>query len=142
MQKIKAVNQQVEYSYDALHRLTSVRCGDEAPIHYAYDAADNLVAAGTEVESALPKAGAASQEPAPAKTGAATQQAEVTEDKAAPAPQWYLHRQGQQYGPYTQQQLLQWARKGELQPHDLLWHPDLPEWTRAAAIPELGMERV
>ena len=43
--------------------------------------------------------------------------------------QIFINRDGQQYGPYDEQQALQMLQAGELVPGDLAWHEGLAEWT-------------
>lgn len=145
MEEYKTVKQKIEYSYDALHRLIRVQCGDEAPIQYAYDPAGNLVATGIEVE------------PAPAKAKVATLQAEVeqavgdeaVEEGAVPEEgavekevakeaaagtsqrKWHVSRNGEQYGPFTWEELRGFAQDGRVRKDDFLWQPGMPEWVKA-----------
>src|SRR5215510_8496589 len=55
-----------------------------------------------------------------------------------PAPssqnQWYLARDGQQYGPLTDPELAKFVELGHLQPTDLLWREGFPEWRPALAV--------
>jgi len=54
---------------------------------------------------------------------------------------WHVGRKGGgsewQGGPYTWQQLVDFAREGRLTPADLVWHPSMPEWLPAQQIPGL-----
>jgi hypothetical protein len=50
------------------------------------------------------------------------------------AAQWYLARDGQQYGPITDAELAKLAELGHLKPSDLLWRPGFPDWRPAAAV--------
>ncbi len=45
--------------------------------------------------------------------------------------EWYLFKDGRQYGPYTGVQLETLIQEGRVSPEDLLWNKDLLEWTRA-----------
>ena len=45
--------------------------------------------------------------------------------------QWHLSRDDHQFGPYSRDQILQMAKRGVLQSHDLLWSRD---WTPASDI--------
>jgi GYF domain 2 len=55
-----------------------------------------------------------------------------------PAPssqhQWYLARDGQQYGPLTDPELAKFVELGHLQPTDLLWREGFPDWRPALAV--------
>ncbi len=53
------------------------------------------------------------------------------------AEQWYLARDDQQFGPYSLEQMKEFARKGRLLPQDLVWNEGLSEWVLASKIPEL-----
>ena len=54
---------------------------------------------------------------------------------------WYSLKRGaaagQQSGPFTWGELYAHAQSGALAPDDLVWNPQLPEWTAAAHIPGL-----
>lgn len=54
---------------------------------------------------------------------------------------WYVLKQGaaagQQAGPYTWAQLFDLARSGAVQPDDLVWNANTPDWLQAAQIPGL-----
>jgi hypothetical protein len=55
-----------------------------------------------------------------------------------PAPssqnQWYLARDGQQYGPLTDAELAKFVELGHLQPADLLWREGFTEWRPAQVV--------
>src|SRR5262245_9391217 len=55
-----------------------------------------------------------------------------------PAPssqhQWYLARDGQQYGPLTDPELAKFVELGHLQATDLLWREGFPDWRPALAV--------
>src|SRR5262247_4139101 len=54
-----------------------------------------------------------------------------------PAPsqhQWYLARDGQQYGPLSDPELAKFIELGHLQPNDLLWRDGFPEWRPAMVV--------
>lgn len=44
---------------------------------------------------------------------------------------WYLLRNGQQYGPYDPQALQAMILEGRLTPQDTIWHEGLPGWIPA-----------
>jgi hypothetical protein len=52
-----------------------------------------------------------------------------------PAPtQWYLARDGQQYGPISDVELSKLDELGHLKSSDLLWRPGFTDWRPAAAV--------
>jgi len=55
-----------------------------------------------------------------------------------PAPssqhQWYLAREGQQYGPLTDPELAKFVELCHLQPTDLLWREGFPDWRPALVV--------
>ena len=55
-----------------------------------------------------------------------------------PAPssqnQWYLAREGQQYGPLTDAELAKFVELGHLQPTDLLWREGFTDWRPALVV--------
>ena len=55
---------------------------------------------------------------------------------SAPASsnQWYLAREGQQFGPITDAELARFIELGHLQPNDLLWRDGFPEWRPAMVV--------
>ena len=54
----------------------------------------------------------------------------------APASQiqWYLAREGQQYGPLSEAELAKFVELGHLQPNDLLWREGFPDWRPAMVV--------
>ncbi len=50
---------------------------------------------------------------------------------------YHISRNGQQSGPYTEEQLRQMAASGQLQPQDLTWRQGDANWRPAAEIPDL-----
>ncbi len=54
----------------------------------------------------------------------------------APSPQsqWYLARDGQQYGPLSEPELAKFIELGHLQPTDLLWREGFPDWRPAMVV--------
>jgi len=53
--------------------------------------------------------------------------------------QWYMTRDGQtKYGPYTEEQLREWAAGGRLLPTDMLWREGMERWTPASSVPGLS----
>lgn len=55
---------------------------------------------------------------------------------SAPASQtqWYLARDGQQFGPLSERELAKFVELGHLQPNDLLWREGFPDWRPALVI--------
>ncbi len=51
--------------------------------------------------------------------------------------QWFVHSDGQQLGPYTGQQLVEFAQHGNIIPETMVWAEGMPEWMPAAQIPGL-----
>ncbi len=51
--------------------------------------------------------------------------------------QWYINRNGQQYGPYSTEQMKAYAQKGELSPDDYIWAQGMAEWSHARNISSL-----
>src|SRR6478672_2086733 len=55
-----------------------------------------------------------------------------------PAPssqhQWYLARDGQQYGPLSDPELAKFVELGHLQPNDLLWREGFADWRPALVV--------
>lgn len=47
---------------------------------------------------------------------------------AATDRRWYLSRDGQQFGPFSDNDLVRFQGTGQLQPTDLLWHEGLGDW--------------
>jgi hypothetical protein len=48
--------------------------------------------------------------------------------------QWYLARDGQQYGPLSEAELGRFVELGHLQPTDLLWREGFPDWRPAMVV--------
>jgi hypothetical protein len=48
--------------------------------------------------------------------------------------QWYLARDGQQYGPLSDAELAKFIELGHLQPTDLLWREGFPDWRPAMVV--------
>jgi hypothetical protein len=55
---------------------------------------------------------------------------------SAPASQtqWYLARDGQQFGPLSDAELARFIELGHLQPTDLLWRDGFPDWRPAMVV--------
>lgn len=50
------------------------------------------------------------------------------------ATQWYLARDGQQFGPLSDAELAKFIDLGHLQPNDLLWRDGFPDWRPALVV--------
>ena len=48
--------------------------------------------------------------------------------------QWYLHKDGKQYGPYTCEELSAFAREGRVTPEDSVWNSETVAWAPAAEV--------
>ena len=48
--------------------------------------------------------------------------------------QWYLAREGQQFGPISEAELAKFIELGHLQPTDLLWREGFPDWRPAMVV--------
>ena len=48
--------------------------------------------------------------------------------------QWYLARDGQQFGPLSDTELAKFVELGHLQPTDLLWREGFPDWRPAMVV--------
>ncbi len=44
-------------------------------------------------------------------------------------PEWYLYKEGTKYGPYTWEQMCQFAREGRVLAEDNVWKSGMPGWT-------------
>ncbi|MCJ7805962.1 MAG: DUF4339 domain-containing protein [Clostridia bacterium] len=51
--------------------------------------------------------------------------------------EWHLYRNGEQSGPFSEEQLFQMAREGRFQGTDLVWNQKMSDWTPADNIPGL-----
>jgi len=47
---------------------------------------------------------------------------------------WYTARDGQRQGPFDDATFHELARRGELQPRDLVWHSGAPAWREAQSV--------
>lgn len=66
-----------------------------------------------------------------------------TEQPAAPPPipasiSYYIAIDGQQQGPFSDLQVQQKIKSGEIQRTTLVWHANLAEWTQAKQVPTLS----
>lgn len=54
----------------------------------------------------------------------------------APPPEWYLARDGEQFGPLSDAELRKLVEFGHLKPNDLLWREGFPDWRSARILLE------
>jgi hypothetical protein len=52
--------------------------------------------------------------------------------------QIYIHRNNQQFGPYTIDQVREYLASGRLHAEDLAWHEGAPDWVPLSKIPEIA----
>jgi hypothetical protein len=52
----------------------------------------------------------------------------------ASSTQWYLAREGQQFGPISEAELAKFIELGHLQSNDLLWREGFPDWRPAMVV--------
>jgi len=48
--------------------------------------------------------------------------------------QWYISRGEEQYGPYADEDMIGFARQGNLHPKDLVWSKGTGDWVRADSV--------
>lgn len=53
---------------------------------------------------------------------------------AAPQIEWYIARDGQQYGPLSDPEMRKFVELGHLRPTDLVWRHGFPDWRPAPAV--------
>lgn len=51
--------------------------------------------------------------------------------------QWYMMSDGQQLGPYSGEQMQQYATEGRIAPESLVWAEGMAEWAQASQVPGL-----
>jgi hypothetical protein len=51
--------------------------------------------------------------------------------------QWYSGRDGQQYGPFEEAQMMSMVADGRVLSSDLVWREGLAQWVPASSVPEL-----
>ena len=59
--------------------------------------------------------------------------------KSASSKQYYVHVGGQEHGPYTLQQMLDFKQQGRMNPQTQVRTSDSSRWSNASAFSELGM---
>ena len=53
--------------------------------------------------------------------------------------EWYVARDGEQYGPFTPEQMSAGVREGQLRREDLVWCAGMPEWQPASEVAGLWL---
>ncbi len=48
--------------------------------------------------------------------------------------QWYLSREGERYGPYSWEQLCEFAAAGRVGPQDFVWGEGMSDWVAATEV--------
>ena len=48
--------------------------------------------------------------------------------------QWYIAREGKQYGPLNDAELRMFIAGGHLRPTDLVWRPGMADWRQASSV--------
>lgn len=51
--------------------------------------------------------------------------------------QWFVHSNGEQMGPYTGEQLVQYAQEGSITAETMVWADGMAEWAPASQVPGL-----
>jgi hypothetical protein len=55
----------------------------------------------------------------------------------AMSDQWFVHSNGEQMGPYTGQQLVEYAQQGNIVAETMVWAEGMAEWAPASQVPGL-----
>ena len=55
--------------------------------------------------------------------------------------QWYIAREGKQYGPLNDAELRMFIAGGHLRPTDLVWRPGMADWRQASSVFSLKPRR-
>ena len=53
--------------------------------------------------------------------------------------EWYYAKQGKQFGPVSEEELIAIARSGAIKADDFVWTPGMDNWARAASIPRISL---
>jgi hypothetical protein len=56
---------------------------------------------------------------------------------SAMSDQWFVHSNGEQMGPYTGQQLVEYAQQGNIVAETMVWTEGMAEWAPASQVPGL-----
>jgi hypothetical protein len=60
---------------------------------------------------------------------------------SASSMKWYAGRNGESFGPFAFERLIEGAQSGELQRTDLVWRTGMDAWVSASTIPELWQQK-
>jgi tetratricopeptide (TPR) repeat protein len=128
-EKARAVRDHVNGCAECRHELEAIaglsrRFDEEPPPLMSPEAARRIAAALAAAAPALRT---------PATTGATTQTPveEPVMIAAAPAPAWFVARNGDRYGPYSPEDIARFAAEGNVLPETLLWTDGMTDWVRA-----------
>ena len=55
---------------------------------------------------------------------------------------WYIHRDGQQLGPFSSKEFDELVQRDELQPSDHIWNSETSDWQPASNLPEEPLEPI
>lgn len=56
--------------------------------------------------------------------------------------EWFILKEGNNYGPFSQLELVQMLQEKTLFEHDYIWHAKLPAWKRVAEVEEFTPEAI
>lgn len=56
--------------------------------------------------------------------------------------EWFILKEGNNYGPFSQLELIQMLQEKTLFEHDYIWHAKLPAWKRVAEVEEFSAEAI
>jgi hypothetical protein len=56
--------------------------------------------------------------------------------------EWFILKEGNNYGPFSQLELVQMLQEKTLFEHDYIWHAKLPAWKRVAEVEEFTPESI
>lgn len=56
--------------------------------------------------------------------------------------EWFILKEGNNYGPFSQLELIQMLQEKTLFEHDYIWHAKLPAWKRVAEVEEFTPEAI
>jgi hypothetical protein len=58
----------------------------------------------------------------------------VETSRADQEQEWYISRGEEQYGPYSDEDMISFAQQGNLHPEDLIWSEETGDWVRADSV--------
>lgn len=56
--------------------------------------------------------------------------------------EWFILKEGNNYGPFSQLELIQMLQEKTLFEHDYIWHAKLPAWKRVAEVEEYSPDKI